>query len=299
MHLAVGDELALGDGLVPGRTAVYLGALDGDLALEDVRRPDQRLLQEVRALEDRVRDAEVEDLLALELLVLVERVLDDDRDGLVRADQVRQQRTAAPARDETEEDLGQREGREGLGDGAVRAVQTDLDATAHRGTVVVREGRHGQLRQPLEDLVAALADGQRVLVVLQQLDALEVGADGEDERLAGDADADDLAVRGLLLDLVERGVEVRQRAGTEGGRLGVVEAVVQRDQRELARAVRQIEVADMRRRDDLVREQLGRTLQKLGGVRGAHLSPPASLWFGFSQMTVAPMPKPTHMVVRP
>ncbi len=173
-------------------------------------------------------------------------------------------------------------------------MQPDLDATAHGGAVVVRERRHGQAGQPLEDVVAALADGQRVLVPLQQLDALEVGADREDERLAGDADADDLAVRGLLLDPVDRGVDVRQRLRAERGRLGVVVAVVQRDQREPARAQRQVEVAYVRLRDDLAGEQLGRTFQKLCG--GAHLSPSKC---GFSQMTVAPMPKPTHMVVRP
>ena len=76
----------------------------------------------------------------------------------------------------------------------------------------------------------------------------------------------------------------------------MVEAVVQRDEGEPARAAGQVEVAYVRLRDDLVGEQLGRTLQKLSG--GAHLLPPA-LKFGFSQMTVAPMPKPTHMVVRP
>ncbi|MGX1117076.1 hypothetical protein RKD37_002439 [Streptomyces ambofaciens] len=113
VHLGVGDEPALGDRLVPGFAAVDRRTLDGELALEDGRRPDQRLLQEVRALEDRVRDAEFVDLRALELLVLVEAVLDDHRDGLVGADQVRQQRAAAPAGDQAEEDLGQGEGREG------------------------------------------------------------------------------------------------------------------------------------------------------------------------------------------
>ncbi|MDQ0834045.1 hypothetical protein QF032_005889 [Streptomyces achromogenes] len=142
----------------------------------------------------------------------------------------------------------------------------------------------------------ALADGERVLVVLQELDALEVRADGEDERLAGDAGADDLPGRGLLLDLVDRQVEVGQRLRAEGGRLGVVETVVERDQGEAPRAERQVEVAYVRLGDDLVREQLGRALQKLSGG-GAHLSPPSKC--GFSQMTVAPMPKPTHIVVRP
>lgn len=75
----------------------------------------------------------------------------------------------------------------------------------------------------------------------------------------------------------------------------MVEAVVQRDEGETARTAGQVEVAYVRLGDDLAGEQLGRTLQKLSG--GAHLLPP--LKFGFSQTTVAPMPKPTHMVVRP
>lgn len=77
----------------------------------------------------------------------------------------------------------------------------------------------------------------------------------------------------------------------------MVQAVVQRDEREPPGTVRQVQVTYVRLRDDLAGEQLGRTLQKLSG--GAHLSPPSALKWGFSQTTVAPMPKPTHMVVRP
>ncbi len=297
VHLGVRDEAALGDGRVPGLAAVDLVADDLGGAVQDVRGPQERLLQEVRALEQRVGDAQVEDLLAAQLLVLVERVLDDHRDRALGADQVRQDGAAAPAGNQAEEDLGQREGRDGLRDGAVGAVQTDLDAAAHGRAVVVREGRDRQRREALEDVVAALADGERLVVLLQQLDTLEVGADREDERLAGDARADDGAGDGLLLDLVDRRVQVGERLRTEGGRLGVVEAVVQRDEREAPGAERQVQVADVRGRDDLVREQLGRALQELSG--GAHLESPSALKFGFSQMTVAPMPKPTHMVVRP
>ncbi len=74
----------------------------------------------------------------------------------------------------------------------------------------------------------------------------------------------------------------------------MVQAVVERDEREASGARGQVEVAYVRLGDDLVGEELGRALQKFGG--GAHLSPSKC---GFSQMTVAPMPKPTHMVVRP
>lgn len=102
---------------------------------------------------------------------------------------------------------------------------------------------------------------------------------------------------GLLLDLVDRRVQVGEGLRAEGGRLGVVEAVVQRDEREAPGAEGQVQVAYVRLGHDLVREQLGRALEELSG--GAHLASPSEVKCGFSQMTVAPMPKPTHMVVRP
>ena len=68
-------------------------------------------LEEVGGLEQHVGDAQVEGLLGLEHAVLVHRVLDDDRDGLVGADQVGQQLAAAPAGDQAEEDLGEGDGR--------------------------------------------------------------------------------------------------------------------------------------------------------------------------------------------
>ena len=56
-------------------------------------------------------------------------------------------------------------------------------------------------------------------------------------------------------DRVQGGVQRGQAAGAERVRLGVVESVVQRDQRHRARAVRQLDVADDRLGDDLVGEE--------------------------------------------
>ena len=161
--------------------------------LEHAGRPGQRLLQEVRGLEQRVGDAELEDLRALELPVLVERVLDDDGD---RACRRRSGSAAAACRPSRGPGRGRpraaRTPAAPARDRAVRAVQAELDAAAHRRAVENAKVGTGELGEPPEDLVAALADGQRVLVrASSELDALEVGADGEDERLAGDADADD------------------------------------------------------------------------------------------------------------
>ena len=71
----------------------------------------ERLLQEVGRLEQRVGEPELERLLGLQLPVLVQRVVDDDGDRAVGADQVGQQVGAAPAGDQPEEALGQAERR--------------------------------------------------------------------------------------------------------------------------------------------------------------------------------------------
>src|SRR5207247_9608806 len=128
------------------------------------------------------------------------------------------------------ETLGQAERRHGGGDGAVRAVQSRLDAAAERGAVVERERWYRELAETPEHLVSGLADGQALLSPVHDLDGLEVGADGEHERLAGDAHSDDV----FALDLVQRGAQRGQTARAERVRLGAVEAVVQSDEGEAA-----------------------------------------------------------------
>jgi hypothetical protein len=98
--------------------------------------------------------------------------------------------------------------------------------------------------------------------------ALQVGAHREDERLARQPDADDLARLGLRRHLVDRGVQIGQRPRPEGGGLLVVEAVVQRDQREAAAALRQLQVPHVRLRDHLPRILLRRLLQQLRDAVG-------------------------------
>ena len=67
-------------------------------------------------------------------------------------------------------------------------------------------------------------------------DAGQVGADGEDERLAGDADGLDLAGLGAGAQPVDRGLQPRDGLRAEGVGPGVVVPVVERDQREDAGA---------------------------------------------------------------
>ncbi len=83
------------------------GRAGGDLAGQDLRGPGERLLEEVGRTEYCVDDAELEGLLRVERLVLVQRVLEDDGDGVRGADEVGQQLRSAPARHQSEERLGQ------------------------------------------------------------------------------------------------------------------------------------------------------------------------------------------------
>ena len=71
----------------------------------------------------------------LSIRFIDQRVLDDDLERVLDADEVGQQVAAAPAGDQAEEALGQRDGGDAGGDGAVGAVEPDLDAAAHRGAV--------------------------------------------------------------------------------------------------------------------------------------------------------------------
>ena len=107
--------------------------------------PLDRVFEEVRGREDRVGDAEVERLRGLQHAVLLERVRDDDLERVLDADEVRQQVRAAPARDDAEEDLGQRDRRYGGVDRAVVRVQRDLEAAAEREPVDEHERRHAEL----------------------------------------------------------------------------------------------------------------------------------------------------------
>ena len=103
-----------------------------------------------------------------------------------------------------------------------------------------------------------------------------------------------LASLGSGLHLVESCTEGGEPAEAERVRLGVVVAVVERDERGLAGAAGEVDDTHERVRHDLV----GCASGSRGGLgHRAHASLPSK--FGFSQMTVPPMPRPMHMVVSP
>ena len=120
------------------------------------------------------------------------------------------------------------------------------------------------LSQPARDLVNAaavwgsparpdeLAELAGLLDAREVRDARQVGADGEDERLAGHRDRDDLARGGRGLDLVHGSGERREAAEPEGARARVVPAVVERDESGLPGRAGQVDDAYVGVRDDLV-----------------------------------------------
>jgi hypothetical protein len=108
-------------------------------------------------------------------------------------------------RHQAEEALGKGDRGGRAGQGAVVAVQRQLQAAAQRRAVEEREGGDVEVADPGEDPVALLRDRQRLGAFGDQADPGDVGAGGEDERLAGDADGGDLRTTGR--DLVQRLVE--------------------------------------------------------------------------------------------
>ena len=121
-------------------------------------------------------------------------------------------------------------------------MERDLDAAAERGAVDRRDREERELADPTEELVAGLAAEPRAL--RRDLSELvDVGADGEDERLAGEQEPAPVARAELVEDAFERA----QSRLAERVRLLPVLAVVHRHERDRADA-----------RRDLLELELGR-----------------------------------------
>jgi hypothetical protein len=104
-------------------------------------------------------------------------------------------------------------------------------------------------------------------------DLAEVGARCQDERLAGDGEAVDLALRRARLLLVERLGELEHGHRPEGARAGVVAAVVEGEQGEHL-AAREGDVAHVGVRDDLVLGEGEELVEVRGGeVVGHYFAP--------------------------
>ncbi|CAB4927126.1 unannotated protein [freshwater metagenome] len=165
-------------------------------------------------------------------------------------------------------------------------MERQFEAASDRGPIDEGEGRDVELAESAEDVVPELGDLKCLLAGADMLNAGEISAYREDERLAGDADSDDAGGRD---DLVDRRVERGQAGGPEGGRPRVITVVVQGDEGHGARLVRKFDEPNPRMGDNLAGECCF-------CLAVGHAALP---WLRFSQMTVPPMPSPMHIVVMP
>ena len=237
-------------------------------SVRELEREPDRLVDELDRLEQPVGETKFEPLRAVEHPVLLQRVRHDELDRVLDADQARHELRAAPGGKDAEEDLGAREVADGAGNRARGAVESDLDAAAEARAVDRRDGRVGQRREASEQLVPCARAEARLLARADLRKLLQVGARGEDERLAGQHHRDPAA--GL-----ELGQELREglhRRAREKRRLRVVLAVVDRDERE--RPEPRVDAVELELRDGI-----------------AH--------WRFSQSTAAPIPMPMQSAVRP
>ena len=116
--------------------------------------------------------------------------------AFVGADQVRQQVGAAPAGDQAEEDLGQGERRRAVHRRCgSRSAARPRGRRRWRAPLTKRERRHAAARRACAKTAWPSSGDRRAPASRSPAcDDGEVGAGGEDERLAGDADARDLVV---------------------------------------------------------------------------------------------------------
>ena len=108
-------------------------------------------------------------------------------------------------------------------------MQRQLDAAAETGSVDRGDGGVRQRADPAEELVTCAASLDRELPGRAR-ELGDVGSGREDERLAGD----DERRPAVLLQLRKKPLEGLERRASEEGRLRVVLAVVDRDERDRA-----------------------------------------------------------------
>ena len=140
--LAVNEAATLGHRGIPGRTAVDLGSRHSQGAGDDLTRPVQRAGEEVGAVEDRVRQAQLVRLRASQHPVLVQWILDDQLNGPLGTDQVGHDEGSAPTRKQAQRRFGQGDPRGGRRNRPVMAVQGELKPAAQCESVDESESRY-------------------------------------------------------------------------------------------------------------------------------------------------------------
>ena len=177
-----------------------------------------------------VGEAELVRLGAGQHPVLAHRVLDDELHGGLGADEPRHELRAAPGREDAEE--APRAGEVADAVEIVRASQCSAISTPppRQAPLTAATVGNGSARiRPKSSWPARLPSIACSRVALGN--SVDVGAGGEDERLAGEHERRPVA----LLELGEHALERLERRAAEDGRLRVVLAVVDRHERERRR----------------------------------------------------------------
>ena len=174
-----------------------------------------------------------------------------------------------PSRDDPEEDLREADVAHRARERAEVAVERDLEAAAEGGAVDRGKRRVGEVANRPERVVPRLRGGARRARVSTSRELGQVGAGGEDERLAGEDEPAPASVAQPRHELAER----LERGAAEDVRLLPVLAVVHRHERERPDAGR-----------DLLEEELGRARQACRV---------------FSHSNAAPIPRPMQRAVSP
>ena len=200
-------------------------------SLDLLEQERQRLVEELDRLEQRVGEAGLVCTAGVEHAVLAQRVLDDERDCLLGADELRDELRPAPAGNEPQEHLGAGEVAYGGRDRPVVAVQRDLDAAAERGSVDCGDGDERKVADATEQLVSRLT-AEPCPIRRDRAELADVRADREDEGLPREEQPAPVA----RAELVENAFEGAQRRLAERVRLLPVLAVVHRHERDRADA---------------------------------------------------------------
>jgi len=200
-------------------------------ALDHERRGErERFVHELDRREDPIRDADLYGLGRGEQPVLAQRIEDDDARRRVRADELRQQMRSAPAGDDRERNLGEADVADVRRDGARVTVQRELEPAPEARAV---DGGHSRKRERANAREELVAGADALAGVLDPAELVDVGPHAEHERLAREYGCAPVSA----LEVLDHGDCRLERGAAEGRRRAVVLAVVDRDDRDRARAV--------------------------------------------------------------
>ena len=228
-----------------------------------------RLVEELDRIEHVVDEAELEGVGSPDHPVLLERVVDDQLDGGLGADETRRELRPPPGGEQPDEHLGEAEVPDVRGHRADVAVQRDLEPAPERGAVDGGERRKRQLPQPAEELVPRLSALAGALG-RDPRELRDVRAGGEDERLAGEDETAPVA-------RTERSSTPESDRSASGPKVF---------------GLRQSAPLSM------VTSATGPT-RVASRCRWNWVTPSRQPWRGFSQRSAAPMPSPMQSAVSP